>query len=290
MPNKIKYLSNQAKSYLRGFDSFKVNVDGISTSVLMIGSGEPLVVLHGFGGSKSQWRSLALELSGRFKVIVPDIPSFNLNTRVYGQSCSELVAWLHALVGILELQNFHLMSSSMGSTLACKFIESSPGLVNSLCMLGIPGEFSDESYSRQAIDAVDFYCPSTISGVDDLLNFAFYDPPRLPRVVKMRIAKDGQLYKHRSLPTIRSCYRESVDLFSLLVSFELPIVFIIGEADRVTPPDAMRKRLIEIDRVQYYEIPKAGHVSFMEKPADVAAVYRSFIRFIDRPDVSIGGL
>lgn len=53
--------------------------DGVQLNVAIGGSGEPIVLLHGFPQTHLMWRHVAGELAGQYTVIVPDL-------RGYGES------------------------------------------------------------------------------------------------------------------------------------------------------------------------------------------------------------
>ena len=51
----------------------KVTLQGVSYEYEVVGSGEPLLLLHGFTGSMETWRSFISSWSGQFQVIVVDL-------------------------------------------------------------------------------------------------------------------------------------------------------------------------------------------------------------------------
>ena len=50
-----------------------VTLQGVSYEYEVVGSGEPLLLLHGFTGSMETWRSFVLSWSEQFQVILVDI-------------------------------------------------------------------------------------------------------------------------------------------------------------------------------------------------------------------------
>src|SRR5580692_8834026 len=48
--------------------------ENLSLHYLERGQGEPLVLIHGLGGSGADWAFQVAELEKRFRVIVPDLP------------------------------------------------------------------------------------------------------------------------------------------------------------------------------------------------------------------------
>ena len=51
----------------------KVTLQGVSYEYEVVGSGEPLLLLHGFTGSMETWRSFISSWSEQFQVIVVDL-------------------------------------------------------------------------------------------------------------------------------------------------------------------------------------------------------------------------
>ena len=49
-------------------------INGKKMAVDVFGEGEPMLLVHGLGGSSNLWRPLINEFSGQFKLIVPDLP------------------------------------------------------------------------------------------------------------------------------------------------------------------------------------------------------------------------
>ena len=57
-------------------DERKVDVGGLQIHHREVGEGPPLLMLHGFPQTGHCWRAVADRLSGRFRVLTPDVPGF----------------------------------------------------------------------------------------------------------------------------------------------------------------------------------------------------------------------
>jgi len=57
-----------------GFKHQMANADGINIHYVIGGTGEPLLLIHGFGQNWYMWNRLLPELSKHFTVIAPDLP------------------------------------------------------------------------------------------------------------------------------------------------------------------------------------------------------------------------
>ena len=99
------------------------------------GSGEPLVLLHGFTGAGSTFDHLREALAARFAVTAPDLPGHG--------SSSPATSWDDALIELrtaLPARSFFLAGYSMGARLALAFALRWPDRVRSLLLeSGSPG-------------------------------------------------------------------------------------------------------------------------------------------------------
>ena len=56
------------------FDQVDVSANGLRFSSYVLGEGDPVLLLHGLGGTKITWLPLLGPLSERHRLIVPDLP------------------------------------------------------------------------------------------------------------------------------------------------------------------------------------------------------------------------
>jgi pimeloyl-ACP methyl ester carboxylesterase len=82
----------------------RLQLAGVSTSVLVGGEGPPVVLLHGPGEFAAKWLWVVPELVGSHRLIVPDLPGHG-GSEVHGSADADaaldgdqLVAWLGALI------------------------------------------------------------------------------------------------------------------------------------------------------------------------------------------------
>ena len=57
-------------------ESKTVDVDGLKMHYVTAGSGEPVLLLHGYAQSAHMWERAIPQLAKRFTVIAPDLPGF----------------------------------------------------------------------------------------------------------------------------------------------------------------------------------------------------------------------
>ncbi len=111
------------------------------------GSGEPLVLLHGFPQTWYEWRLVMPRLAERFRVIAPDLRGLGDSTRPLSGYDKRTVAndvW-ELLNGTLALESFFLVGHDWGGPTAYSLSAAHRDAVKALAILDvtIPGDGSD---------------------------------------------------------------------------------------------------------------------------------------------------
>jgi len=86
-----------------------------------IGSGVPLVILHGLYGSSDNWVGIAKKLSSNFRVILPDLRNHGNSDHIAEHTYQAMAQDLAELAENLEIDRFFLAGHSMGGKCAIHF-------------------------------------------------------------------------------------------------------------------------------------------------------------------------
>lgn len=81
------------------------------------GDGEPVLLLHSSASSGAQWRALAGELSGRYRVIVPDLYGYGASAHWPGHGCFHLGREADIVRALVD-GPAHLVGHSYGGAVA----------------------------------------------------------------------------------------------------------------------------------------------------------------------------
>lgn len=127
-------ISSEIKEYY-----FETN--GIKLHTIIVGSGEPLILLHGFPEFWYCWYKVIPLLKNDFKLIIPDLRGYNLSDKPEGVENYKIEILLEDIKGLSEalgLQEFSLVGHDWGGVLAWIFAEKYPELLNKLIILNAP--------------------------------------------------------------------------------------------------------------------------------------------------------
>jgi pimeloyl-ACP methyl ester carboxylesterase len=98
-------------------------VDGHSLSFRALGRGEPVVLLHGGGGSSRQWNALVSALSDRFSCYAPDFYGHGSSPAWPDSrppSLDDYAAIVGAIADLIS-EPFHLVGHSHGGAVAITY-------------------------------------------------------------------------------------------------------------------------------------------------------------------------
>ena len=117
----------------------------------IVGSGEPIILLHGWGGSSVSLINLAKYLAKDFKVVVIDLPGFGKSPepkKIYG--IKDYGDEIINLMDRLRLERFNLFGHSFGGQIAAKISLDYPDRIDNLilCAAAIIRKRSWKSYAQ----------------------------------------------------------------------------------------------------------------------------------------------
>jgi 3-oxoadipate enol-lactonase len=117
-----------------------VRANGLEVFYEFHGRGEPILLLHGFGGTgRSDWRYQIPVLCQRFRLIVPDLRGHGRTDhpeKITGPEFFEMAtADMVELVSSLDLGPVHVCGFSMGASIATSIYLWDPSLVSSLVLV-----------------------------------------------------------------------------------------------------------------------------------------------------------
>ncbi len=106
-------------------------------STIQAGAGEPLIAIHGLGGTKGSFLPTVAELAPHFHVIAADLPGFGDSSKPLRASYdpSYFARAIVALMDALGLERAHLVGNSLGGRVAIELAIRYPRRVGRLVLL-----------------------------------------------------------------------------------------------------------------------------------------------------------
>lgn len=251
-----------------------VVADGINTNYHDVGSGSPVVLLHGSGPGVTAWANWRLTmpaLATSFRVVAPDMVGFGYTERPPGVRYA-LDTWVAHAIGVfdaLALDQVNLIGNSFGGSLALALAIRHPDRVRRLVLMGAAGL----SFSlTPGLDAVWGYTPS-IENMRGLLDiFAFNRDLVSDELAKLR-------YEASIRPGIQEAYsamfpaprQRWIDMLSSseadIAALPHETLVVHGREDEIIPPENSYRLAQLIPRSQLHVFGRCGHWTQIEHAA-----------------------
>ena len=260
----------------------RATVAGFTMPYLEGGGGEPLVLVHGFGGDKDNFTRIAGYLTPRFRVVVPDLPGFGEATRdpQARYHIDAQVERLRAFIGELGLGSVHLAGNSMGGFIAAQYAATHPDAVRSLWLIDAAG-----TALARATDVIARYVasgemPLLVRRAADypaLLRAVTHRPPLLPYSLRHELARravdDYALHSR----IFREIGIESPTLEDRLAAIRAPTLIVWGREDRILNAAAAPAMQALIPRSRLVLLERTGHLPMVERPRATADAFLAFV-------------
>ena len=158
---------------ISGFDYQRVAVaDGVALNVAVAGSGNPVVLLHGFPQTHLMWRHVAADLASDHTVLCPDLRGYGDSDKPGGSYAKRVMAAdIVALARAFGYERFALAGHDRGALVAVRAGLDHPDTVTHLAALDVLPTLDMWDVMRGASAAVGFhlYLMAQPSGLPETL-------------------------------------------------------------------------------------------------------------------------
>lgn len=252
---------------------------GLKVAYERMGSGAPIVFVHGAALDWRSWRPQLDGLSDEFTVVAWDEPGAGRSSWVpEGFSLADFADALAALVRALGLGPAHVAGLSWGGTVVLECYRRHPDLVASLILMdtyaGWKGSLPADEVRARA------------EGVREMLAAPPGDfDPTLPGLFASDLSGEVVALMEEMSAEVRPetmalelGLMTEADLSGLLPHITAPTLLIWGELDARSTLAVAHQFAEAIEDSELVVIEGAGHVSNLEQPERVNAAIREFCR------------
>lgn len=268
-----------------------VDIDGCRVHYVDEGTGSPIVMLHGLGGTLHHlsWPLHPL-LREEFRVISLDRPGSGYSTRSGDRpaSPSEQAAFVAAFIEAMELDRPLVVGHSLGGAIALAVALNHPDRISGLALLSplthsrdaVPAEFKPLYIPNpvwRRIIAWTIALPQAVRYRDATLAFVFGPQAPPPDYAVAGGAMAGLRQEH-FYATSTDCVAVGRDMPNLQARYgeiEMPVAIHFGTADRVLDCDEHGRSMV--GKLRGLELDLAEGVGHMPQHADPERV-AAFVR------------
>jgi 3-oxoadipate enol-lactonase len=262
----------------------KIHVRGIDIGYDEVGSGTPVVLLHGFPFNRTMWDEQFEALRARHRVIAPDLRGHG-ETSVSPEPATmeEMAKDVAALMEKLNVSRAAVCGLSMGGYVALALYRMFPLRARALVLADTrPGADTEEARDNREVQAAKAL-KEGMAGIADAMLPKLLSPktvaknPTVVAQVREMIVKTNQEGAAAALRGIA----QRRDQTSFLSRIVCPTLVMVGREDMITPLADSELMHREVGGSRLVVIEDSGHVSNLEQPESFNRALTKFLRELE---------
>lgn len=260
--------------------------DGRVLRYRQVGSGPPLVLLHGWAMSSAVFGEALQNLSNEFCVLAPDLPGHGQSTAGQDYSLDSLAQDLALWMEGLQLADVRLLGWSLGGQIALRLAGLTEHRLSRLLLVATTPRFvADEEWSNGLAEGqVRIMARGLqrrfIRTLEDFFTQQFGEQEIsasrrqwLSEQLSPTVIPPQQEAALAALETLRTS-----DLRGELFALNVPALVMHGTEDRIVPAGAGRYLAEALPLARFQPLEQGGHAPFLSSPEEVFQIWREFCR------------
>ena len=259
-------------------------LDTVDLAYRQTGSGPPLVLVHGMGGSQEDWVQQLPAFLAHYRVVTVDLRGHGQSPKPPGPyRMSQFSADLALLLMRIDARPAHVLGLSLGGAVAQQLAVDFPELVRSLILVNTLPRFVTAHW-RQRLQGLRRFANLYFHGMDRVAEdvagrlFPLLEQAPLRHEAVTRLANnDLQAYRATLWAVAR------FDVTFLLDLITCPVLVISGDRDTTLPlgPKRALAEGLPFGRLQI--IPNSGHATPVDQPEPFNRAVLDFLAELAEP-------
>jgi len=246
-------------------------------------SNPTVVFIHGYPLNKSMWSSQTAALRDTYRVITYDVRGFGNSEAGTEELSIDLFATdLKRLLDELKLDKVILCGLSMGGYIALRAVEIFPERFEALVLCDTQCTADSQEAREKRMKAIDSIRNDGLDRYADQLlsDFFFTDSTRRKssEIIEARRIIEGN--SKEVLCNTLVALADRSETCSGLEKIEIPVLILVGNEDRITPPASAEFLKSKITGAVLHRLEKAAHLSNLDNPHAFNAYLEHFLKLV----------
>ena len=251
-------------------------IRGKRLAVDIEGSGEPVLMIHGLGGTTNVWGVQAQALAKKFTTIRVDLEGAGRSPATGTLSIESWVEDLNALVESERLKQVRIIAHSLGTLIAQHFAARDPERVVRLALLGI-NRAPVDARRQTLLSRADVVRSGGLEAiVDSVIEGGLSKETRRSNPLVEAFVRE-LLLRQSAEGYARCCEAVSISTAANISKIKCPVLLIAGAEDTVSPPAISKAVATELSGAQTLVLNGCGHWLPLERPAEVTQALIDFL-------------
>lgn len=245
-----------------------------------LGSGRPVVLLHGFCETNQIWGVFANLLSQHCQLIIPDIPGFGNSELPPTPFTLEAIGermwqWLDGL----NVKDPVLIGHSMGGYITLAMTQQRQKSVPGFALFHSTAKPDTEEKKLNRDKVIAFVNKNGVAPfIETYVPGLFFrkDNPAIKEVYPIAYTTQAA-----TLVAYATAMRDRPNRRGLLEEFEGPVLIIAGEKDEIIPLDTLMDQAIQLRKGRLSILSDTGHMGMLESTSRSVEIVAQFVGTCD---------
>jgi pimeloyl-ACP methyl ester carboxylesterase len=243
------------------------------------GSGDPVMLVHGFGEDGNVWDKQVEFLKSKYHLIVPDLPGSGKSEMINDMSMEGIAEVLHSIIHEENIDKCTVIGHSMGGYITLALVESYWNHVNAFGLFhssAFPDTEEKKQTRKKGIEFIKQHGAFEFLKTSTPNLFSPNSKEQIPDSI------DGFINSLKGfMPEALISYYEAMmnrpDRTSILENTENPVLFIAGEHDNAIPINDVLKQCHLPEKSYIHVLKKSGHMGMMEETEKANRILEEFL-------------
>ena len=239
--------------------------DGVTIRYREVGSGDPIILIHGYTASLESVGALANALAAANRVIAFDVRGFGQSSKFadaarYGQLMADDVV---RLMDHLKITRAHLVGHSMGALIAANVAARAPTRVASASLVAGPFYPDKAAFEKESAQWI-----NDLESGKGLVGFMQWLFPKLDP--KMAAVNNAMILKINDLPALIATLQGLSEMAIASLRSGVPSLVAVGTGDPLHPLSVSFAN--KSTGAKLLEIEGADHITIIGNPQVIGAI------------------
>ena len=254
----------------------KLELNSGTVSYVDAGNGPAVLLIHAFPLNNTMWASQVAALSGKFRVLAPNIRGFGQSQPSSAWTMEEMADSLNEFLDKLGVKDIAVVGVSMGGYIALTYWSKYPKRVRQLVLSNSRARADNETEKNARNDMIAAIEQSGAAILPDRMLPRLLQPNPAAGVVR-NVRKMIESTSPAAAVYAVMAMRDRMDFSSMLHRVECPTMVITGENDVIIRMEDSRAVADAISGARFVTIPNSGHLSNLENSDAFNAALLSFL-------------
>jgi pimeloyl-ACP methyl ester carboxylesterase len=244
-----------------------------------IGSGDPVMLVHGFGEDGNVWDKQVEHLKSKYHLIIPDLPGSGKSEMIADMSMEGMAEVLHSIIHEENIDRCTVIGHSMGGYITLALVERYWNHVNAFGLFHSSAFADTEEKKETRKKGIGFIKQQ---GAFEFLRtttpnlFSPNSKEQIPNSINNFI----ESLKGFTPEALISYYEAMInrpDRTSILKNTKNSVLFIAGEHDNAIPINDILKQCHLPEKSYIHVLKKSGHMGMMEETQNANLILEEFL-------------